>query len=298
MWLLQFGRNFCVLTSRSFCINCCGGVVSPAARIKIRRRVFQPSLSTPYMSPTVGVWILQIYSWLALPFASLFSCSFAWCSRLISCKFSPGQEAVFLNHYHWRTLALKSSVEYGLRTTLYYSVLQSATPVLLCTTKSTPVLLRTTKYYSVLQSATPVLQSTIKYYSVLQSAAQTSATQTCNTQKENADQRNPEMQNTKRKRRPAQPWIAKRQWEYGGQRNPELQSAIGIRRPEQPWDAKHHKNTQTSATLNCKTLIIRRPAQPWDAKRKQMTQTIAATLNCKTQKEYADQRSCEIQSTM
>ena len=72
----------------------------------------------------------------------------------------------------------------------YYSVLQSTTRVLLCTTKyyasttpvlqsTTPVLLCTTKfyssttlycklllqYYSVLQSTTPVLLCTTKYYS-------------------------------------------------------------------------------------------------------------------------------------
>ena len=67
----------------------------------------------------------------------------------------------------------------------YYSVLQSTTPVLLCTTKyyssTTPVLLCTTsvllQYYSVLQSTTPVLQRTtlyyivlLQYYSVLQSS--------------------------------------------------------------------------------------------------------------------------------
>ena len=64
----------------------------------------------------------------------------------------------------------------------YYTVLQSTTPVLLCTTKyysstnsvlqsTTPVLLCTTKYYSstnsVLQSTTPVLLRTTKYYKVL-----------------------------------------------------------------------------------------------------------------------------------
>ena len=79
----------------------------------------------------------------------------------------------------------------------YYSVLQSTTPVLLCTSRyyssttlyckvllqyytalqsATPVLLCTTKYYSsntlyytVLQRTTPVLLCTTKYYSVLQS---------------------------------------------------------------------------------------------------------------------------------
>ena len=61
----------------------------------------------------------------------------------------------------------------------YYSVLQSAIPVLLCTTKyyssttlyytvlqrTTPVLLCTTKYYSVLQRTTPARLCTTKYYS-------------------------------------------------------------------------------------------------------------------------------------
>ena len=73
---------------------------------------------------------------------------------------------------------LQSSIPYRKSTTLYYkvliqyySVLQSTTPVLLCTTKyysvlhsTTPVLLCTTQCYSsttpVLQSITPVLQST------------------------------------------------------------------------------------------------------------------------------------------
>ena len=45
----------------------------------------------------------------------------------------------------------------------YYSVLQSTTPVLLCTT---PVLLRTRKYYS---STIPYYKVLLQYYSVLQS---------------------------------------------------------------------------------------------------------------------------------
>ena len=92
--------------------------------------------------------------------------------------------------------ALLCSTNYYSSTTLYYkvllqyySVLQSATPVLLCTKvllqyyfvlhSATPVLLCTTKYYSsttlyykvliqyysVLHSATPVLLCTTKYYS-------------------------------------------------------------------------------------------------------------------------------------
>ena len=59
---------------------------------------------------------------------------------------------------------------------MYYSVLQSTTPVLLCTTKYYNVLLQYYKvllqyykvllqYYSVLQSTTPVLLCTTKYYS-------------------------------------------------------------------------------------------------------------------------------------
>ena len=55
----------------------------------------------------------------------------------------------------------------------YYSVLQSTTPVLLCTTKyysvpqsTTPVLLCTTKYYS---STTLYYKVLLQYYSVLQS---------------------------------------------------------------------------------------------------------------------------------
>ena len=53
-------------------------------------------------------------------------------------------------------------------TTKYFSVLQSTTPVLLCTTKynvrTAPLLQRTTQYYSVLQSTTLVLLCTTKYY--------------------------------------------------------------------------------------------------------------------------------------
>ena len=51
----------------------------------------------------------------------------------------------------------------------YYSVLQSTSPVLLCTTKyySSTTLYYTVllQYYSVLQSTTPVLLCTTKYYS-------------------------------------------------------------------------------------------------------------------------------------
>ena len=46
----------------------------------------------------------------------------------------------------------------------YYSVLQSTTPVLLCTTQYYNVLLQ---YYTVLQSTTPVLLCTAQYYNVL-----------------------------------------------------------------------------------------------------------------------------------
>ena len=47
----------------------------------------------------------------------------------------------------------------------YYSVLQSPTPVLLCTTKSS--LLRLLQYYYVLQGTTAVLLCTKQYYSLL-----------------------------------------------------------------------------------------------------------------------------------
>ena len=42
---------------------------------------------------------------------------------------------------------------------------------------------------------------------------------------------------------------------------------------------------------------LRKPSQPWVAKQNKNTQT-SATLNCKRQKEYADQRNPEMQSTM
>ena len=86
---------------------------------------------------------------------------------------------VLKKYYSSTTLSYKVLIQ-------YYSVLQSTTPVLLCTTQcysstrlyytvllqyysvlhsATPVLLCTTKYYSVLQSTTPVLLCTTKYYS-------------------------------------------------------------------------------------------------------------------------------------
>ena len=78
------------------------------------------------------------------------------------------------------TPVLLCTTKYYSSTTLYYKVLlhyyfvlHSATPVLLCTT---PVLLCTTlyykvllQYYSVLHSTTPVLLVLLQYYSVLQS---------------------------------------------------------------------------------------------------------------------------------
>ena len=49
-----------------------------------------------------------------------------------------------------------------------------------------------------------------------------------------------------------------------------MQNNKNICRPAQPWIAKHNKNTQTTATLSCKThqntIRIRRPPQPWVAK--------------------------------
>ena len=77
---------------------------------------------------------------------------------------------------------LRSTRKYYPSTVPYYSILQSAAPVLLCTTQycsSTTlyykVFLRMTKYYSTLQSTTPLLLCTTKnyplYYEVLQSIA-------------------------------------------------------------------------------------------------------------------------------
>ena len=72
---------------------------------------------------------------------------------------------------------LLCTTKYYSSTTLYYTVLQRTTPVLLCTTKYYSVLQRTNyssttlyykvllQYYSVLQSTTPVLLCTTKYYS-------------------------------------------------------------------------------------------------------------------------------------
>ena len=75
---------------------------------------------------------------------------------------------------------LRSTRKYYPSTVPYYSVLQSAAPVLLITThycSSTTlyykVLLRTIKYYSTLQNTTPLLLCTTKnhqYYSVLHSS--------------------------------------------------------------------------------------------------------------------------------
>ena len=92
----------------------------------------------------------------------------------------------FLNTFHsisHATILDVDSKDAVKRTTLYYSVLHSTTPVILRTTQyyssTTPLLLCTTKlyssttlcykvllqYYSVLQSTTPVLVCPTKYYS-------------------------------------------------------------------------------------------------------------------------------------
>ena len=63
-----------------------------------------------------------------------------------------------------RTVYYTSTTPYYKVLLQYYSVLQSSTPVLLCTTLYYKVLLQ---YYSVLQSTTPVLLCTTKYYKVL-----------------------------------------------------------------------------------------------------------------------------------
>ena len=67
------------------------------------------------------------------------------------------------------TPVLLCTAKYYSSTTLYYTVLQRTTPVLLCTTKyysSTTLYCKVLlQYYSVLQSTTPVLLCTTKYYS-------------------------------------------------------------------------------------------------------------------------------------
>ena len=65
---------------------------------------------------------------------------------------------VLLRYY---SVLQRTTTYYSSTTPTYYSVLQSTTPVLLCTTKYYNVLLQ---YYSVLQSTAPVLLSTSKYY--------------------------------------------------------------------------------------------------------------------------------------
>ena len=114
-------------------------------------------------------------------------------------------------------------------------------------------------------------------------SSQTSATLRWKPQEEYADRRNPEVQNTKRSRRPA------------------LQNTIRIRRPAQPWSAKHNMNTRNPEMRSA--IRKGRPAQPGSAKHNKNTQT-SATLTCKTQEDYADQRnlickaqcSCDIPS--
>ena len=96
-------------------------------------------------------------------------CHVTWCNTM------SWWWAVLLQYYSVKqstTPVLPCSTKYYSSTTLYYKVLlqyypelQSTTPVLLCTTKyysnTTPYY----KYYSVLQSTTPVLPCTTKYYS-------------------------------------------------------------------------------------------------------------------------------------
>ena len=102
-----------------------------------------------------------------------------WWLVLTWCNAMSWWWAVLLQYYsvlQSTTPVLPCSTKYYSSTTLYYKVLlqyypelQSTTPILLCTTKyysnTTPYY----KYYSVLQSTTPVL---LQYYPVLQSTTQ------------------------------------------------------------------------------------------------------------------------------
>ena len=118
-------------------------------------------------------------------------CHVTWCNAM-SCDV-PCNGHVVCSKWFCDNVVIQSTILYYKVLLQYYSVLQSTTPVLLCTTKyyssttlywkvllqyysvlqsTTPVLLCTTKYYSsttlyytVLQRTTPVLPCTTKYYS-------------------------------------------------------------------------------------------------------------------------------------
>ena len=94
-------------------------------------------------------------------------CHVTWCNAM-SCDV-PCNGHVVCSKWFCDNVVIQSTILYYKVLLQYYSVLQSTTPVLLCTTKyysSTTLYWKVLlQYYSVLQSTTPVLLCTTKYYS-------------------------------------------------------------------------------------------------------------------------------------
>ena len=94
-------------------------------------------------------------------------CHVTWCNAM-SCDVRscdvPCNGHVVCSKWFCDNVVIQSTILYYKVLLQYYSVLQSTTPVLLCTTQYYNVLLQ---YYSVLQSTTPVLLCTTQYYNVL-----------------------------------------------------------------------------------------------------------------------------------
>ena len=94
---------------------------------------------------------------------AVMSCALGWCVCDLTCfqvMWLVVRWFVVLLRYY--SVLQRTTTCYSSTIPTYYSILQSTTPVLLCTTKYYNVLLQ---YYSVLQSTTPVLLCTTKYYS-------------------------------------------------------------------------------------------------------------------------------------
>ena len=99
-------------------------------------------------------------------------CHVTWCNAMScdvrSCD-GPCNGHVVCSKWFCDNVVIQSTILYYKVLLRYYSVLQSTTPVLLCTAKyySSTTLYYTVllQYYSVLQSTTPVLLCTTQYYS-------------------------------------------------------------------------------------------------------------------------------------
>ena len=96
-------------------------------------------------------------------------CHVTWCNAM-SCDV-PCNGHVVCSKWFCDNVVIQSTILYYKVLLQYYSVLQSTTPVLPCTTKyysSTTLYYKVLlQYYSVLQSTTPVLLCTTQYYNVL-----------------------------------------------------------------------------------------------------------------------------------